>query len=129
MALNRRTSGLPLICLVCGDTARGINFDLMSCMSCKAFFRRHTTKRPVKSAAFDFDFDVDFGLGSGSALSAGRELSDHRENARRVCGLSIEEVSRSRNESSTDSLFLAEASEEETGGIAASILRFSSKIA
>lgn len=44
MVLTKRTAGLPLICLVCGDVARGINFDLMTCMSCKAFFRRHAAK-------------------------------------------------------------------------------------
>ena len=42
--ITKRTCGLPLICLVCGDTARGINFNVMSCMSCKTFFRRHATK-------------------------------------------------------------------------------------
>lgn len=44
MVLTKRNAGLPLICLICGDVARGINFDVMSCMSCKAFFRRHAAK-------------------------------------------------------------------------------------
>lgn len=30
-----------LICLVCGDHALGKNFSVISCESCKAFFRRH----------------------------------------------------------------------------------------
>jgi hypothetical protein len=47
---TKRTSNLPLICLVCGDNARGINFDLMTCMSCKTFFRRH-----VQQSNVDFD--------------------------------------------------------------------------
>ncbi|UJR09480.1 hypothetical protein I4U23_013718 [Adineta vaga] len=42
--VTKRTCGLPLICLVCGDVARGINFDVMTCMSCKTFFRRHAQK-------------------------------------------------------------------------------------
>jgi hypothetical protein len=44
---NKRTFGLPLICRVCGDVARGINFDVMTCMSCKIFFRRNVTKPKV----------------------------------------------------------------------------------
>ncbi|CAF1413111.1 unnamed protein product [Adineta steineri] len=46
--VTKRTAGLPLICLVCGDDARGINFDVMSCMSCKTFFRRHAQKTVIK---------------------------------------------------------------------------------
>ena len=45
--VTKRTCGLPLICLICGDKARGINFNVMSCMSCKTFFRRHATKLHV----------------------------------------------------------------------------------
>jgi ribosomal protein L37AE/L43A len=47
MVLTKRTSNLPLICQICGDTARGINFDVMTCMSCKAFFRRHALQPAV----------------------------------------------------------------------------------
>ncbi|CAF4395760.1 unnamed protein product [Rotaria sp. Silwood2] len=46
--LTKRTAGLPLICLVCGDIARGINYDVMTCMSCKIFFRRHILKSDIK---------------------------------------------------------------------------------
>ncbi|CAF3972995.1 unnamed protein product, partial [Rotaria sp. Silwood1] len=45
---TKRTCGLPLICLVCGDIARGINFDVMTCMSCKVFFRRNIHKLNMK---------------------------------------------------------------------------------
>lgn len=45
--VTKRTCGLPLICLICGDVARGINFDLMTCMPCKTFFRRHAQKSTV----------------------------------------------------------------------------------
>ena len=33
-----------LICRICGDVARGMNFGVITCMSCKAFFRRHALK-------------------------------------------------------------------------------------
>ncbi|CAF4835500.1 unnamed protein product, partial [Rotaria sp. Silwood2] len=46
--VTRRTAGLPLICLVCGDVARGINFDVMTCMPCKVFFRRHILKSDIQ---------------------------------------------------------------------------------
>lgn len=35
----------PLICSVCGDIARGLNFDVLTCMSCKAFFRRNALEK------------------------------------------------------------------------------------
>jgi hypothetical protein len=35
------------VSLVCGDVARGLNFDVMTCMPCKAFFRKNAFKRPV----------------------------------------------------------------------------------
>ncbi|CAF0961525.1 unnamed protein product [Rotaria sordida] len=41
MVLTKRSWHLPLICQICGDKARGMNFEVMTCMSCKAFFRRH----------------------------------------------------------------------------------------
>jgi hypothetical protein len=47
MVLTKRTSNLPLICQICGDRARGINFEVMTCMSCKAFFRRHALQSKV----------------------------------------------------------------------------------
>ena len=46
---TKRTSDAPLICLVCGDVARGLNFDVVTCMSCKAFFRRNALHRSVSS--------------------------------------------------------------------------------
>ena len=52
MMANKRTSGLPLICLICGDVARGMNFDVMTCMSCKIFFRRHALKPKVSVVIF-----------------------------------------------------------------------------
>lgn len=31
-------------CLVCGDVARGLNFNVMTCMPCKTFFRKNAFK-------------------------------------------------------------------------------------
>ena len=36
-------------CLVCGDTARGLNFNLLTCMACKTFFRKNVYKRSVSA--------------------------------------------------------------------------------
>jgi hypothetical protein len=34
-------------CLVCGDVARGLNFNVMTCMPCKTFFRKNAFKQSV----------------------------------------------------------------------------------
>lgn len=34
-------------CEVCGDKARGCNFDAITCASCKEFFRRNAFKEKV----------------------------------------------------------------------------------
>jgi hypothetical protein len=44
---------LPLICLICGDVARGMNFGVMSCIGCKCFFQRNALK-PLVSPYFLF---------------------------------------------------------------------------
>lgn len=41
---NKRTKHRSLICVVCGATALGYNFDAITCESCKAFFRRNALK-------------------------------------------------------------------------------------
>ena len=43
-----RDPNLPFICFVCGDTARGNNFSVLSCVSCKSFFRRHGQLKLVR---------------------------------------------------------------------------------
>jgi rubrerythrin len=36
-----------LICAICGGEAYGFNYDVLSCPSCKAFFRRNARQPPV----------------------------------------------------------------------------------
>lgn len=35
------------MCLVCGDIATGYNFNVITCESCKAFFRRNALRPKV----------------------------------------------------------------------------------
>jgi hypothetical protein len=46
-SVSKRSLHTPLICQICGDIARGMNFDVITCMSCKAFFRRHALRSGV----------------------------------------------------------------------------------
>jgi hypothetical protein len=36
-----------LICIICGDRAIGFNYNVHSCGSCKAFFRRNANQNRV----------------------------------------------------------------------------------
>jgi len=38
-------------CLVCGDVPVGINFGALTCMPCKAFFRRNAPKLDVSQCS------------------------------------------------------------------------------
>ncbi|UJR36656.1 hypothetical protein I4U23_029373 [Adineta vaga] len=40
----KRLARCPLICRICGDVARGMNYNVKSCVSCKAFFRRNALR-------------------------------------------------------------------------------------
>ena len=50
--LAKYMSHYPMLCRVCGDVARGINFNLMTCMSCKTFFRRNAYRQMVSLLLF-----------------------------------------------------------------------------
>jgi hypothetical protein len=44
---TKRSCRSKLVCRICGDVARGMNFDVLTCMSCKAFFRRNALRYTV----------------------------------------------------------------------------------
>ncbi|CAG2169596.1 unnamed protein product [Oppiella nova] len=46
-------------CAVCGDRALGNNFEVLSCPSCKAFFRRNATKNKQYKCLFDNNCTID----------------------------------------------------------------------
>jgi hypothetical protein len=46
-------------CLVCGDKSTGFNFGVLTCMACKAFFRRNAVKLGVNEL-FSKTFSKDF---------------------------------------------------------------------
>jgi hypothetical protein len=41
-----------MICTICGDHAIGFNYDVLSCASCKAFFRRNANQNSVSFVLF-----------------------------------------------------------------------------
>jgi len=43
--MDLSTQQVESACRVCGDKARGLNFDVVTCMSCKAFFRRNALSK------------------------------------------------------------------------------------
>ncbi|KAL8624440.1 hypothetical protein ACOMHN_034688 [Nucella lapillus] len=45
-------------CRVCGDRALAHNFDVISCESCKAFFRRNALKTKTRPCAFSGDCEI-----------------------------------------------------------------------
>jgi hypothetical protein len=48
---------MDMVCTICGDQAIGFNYDVVSCASCKAFFRRNASQNSV-SFVFSWRFFV-----------------------------------------------------------------------
>ena len=46
-AASQKEERAVLPCHICGDKARGMNFNAISCMSCKMFFRRRVLQHGV----------------------------------------------------------------------------------
>jgi hypothetical protein len=51
-----------MICTICGDHAIGFNYDVLSCASCKAFFRRNANQNSVSFVLFLSSFMLIFNL-------------------------------------------------------------------
>jgi hypothetical protein len=49
---SNQLSRSSMNCLICGDVARGLNFSVTTCMSCKNFFRRNAYRRKVTLSLF-----------------------------------------------------------------------------
>ncbi len=56
---QKKTKNTSLICVICGSSAHGHNFGVISCESCKLFFRRNGLKDPVSRKYF-FSCTKDF---------------------------------------------------------------------
>lgn len=46
-SLDKNPKNYPFKCKICEAPARYIHFDVLSCESCKIFFKRHVEKRKV----------------------------------------------------------------------------------
>ena len=84
-----------LTCVICDSPASGFNFDVVSCESCKSFFRRNALKQPVRVPLFVLRAQLML-LSSfiASALSSPRCLWDDTGAAPCLFRLSPEEVLR-----------------------------------
>ena len=51
-ATKTSRKSLDATCVICGDRAIGFNYDVLSCASCKAFFRRNANKNKVRDFVF-----------------------------------------------------------------------------
>nr|XP_046917420.1 nuclear hormone receptor HR96-like [Dermatophagoides farinae] len=47
------------LCVICGDKAKGINFNVLTCMSCKAFFRRNALRKKDMKCPFNDACQID----------------------------------------------------------------------
>lgn len=50
--ISRSSANENKVCRVCGDKALSINFNVVTCESCKAFFRRNALKPKVSGRSY-----------------------------------------------------------------------------
>ena len=51
--ITKTKAKATLRCAICDSPASGFNFDVISCESCKSFFRRNALKNPVSQSFVD----------------------------------------------------------------------------
>jgi hypothetical protein len=93
----RYTPNLPILCSICGDKARGNNFSVLSCVSCKSFFRRHGLLDTVCWFLFTRKRSINmtwiFVVGK-STVSIPRSLYYYKRDKKWLFAMSIEEMYR-----------------------------------
>lgn len=101
---SRRSSRSPLICRICGDIARGLNFDVITCMSCKAFFRRNALRPNVSSTRKFVDLIKINEIIGFTEMSVQWRLSYQQRKSNEMFSMSIKEMFNLWNETSTNSI-------------------------
>ncbi|CAF3977952.1 unnamed protein product, partial [Rotaria sordida] len=59
---QKKQQNISLICTICGSNASGYNFDVISCESCKSFFRRNALRYSPLKCLHQGTCDVSFNL-------------------------------------------------------------------
>ncbi|UXI15481.1 Adaptin ear-binding coat-associated protein 1 [Sarcoptes scabiei] len=57
--MARKADKTIKICMICGDKAKGVNFNVLTCMSCKAFFRRNALRKNDMKCPFNDTCQID----------------------------------------------------------------------
>ncbi|CAF3514446.1 unnamed protein product [Rotaria sp. Silwood1] len=57
---QKKQKNILLTCAICGSTATGYNFDVISCESCKSFFRRNALRHPPLKCLHQGTCDITF---------------------------------------------------------------------
>ena len=94
----------PTLCLICDDSAVYSHFGAVVCSSCKMFFKRNAEKKQVsRSTKLNILLPTFSFIAGRVAVSLRWSLSNHSHFAKRLCCLSISQVSRTRHASRTHS--------------------------
>ncbi|XP_075680871.1 uncharacterized protein LOC113797384 [Dermatophagoides pteronyssinus] len=57
--MRRKSEKIIRFCVVCGDKAKGMNFNALTCQSCKAFFRRNALSNKELKCSFENRCHID----------------------------------------------------------------------